>query len=175
MSSPVAFEAKKIKNFQKIEFEGDINNKNSIYLYGLSDNGEPGFNIIKEIEIEGENFLINQGWIPNDLKSETFDLKKKKYFGITKQKPKKNYFKPNNDLAKNYWFKLDDIDLKKYTGKTFSPFIIFIQNGEQKDSFPIPKKISSDLPNNHLKYSLTWFSIAISILLIYLYFRKKNY
>ena len=41
--------------------------------------------IIKEIEIEGENFLINQGWIPNDLKSETFDLKKTKYFGITKQ------------------------------------------------------------------------------------------
>tara|TARA_A100001011_G_scaffold251646_1_gene259815 strand:- start:701 stop:1228 length:528 start_codon:yes stop_codon:yes gene_type:complete len=175
MSTPVAFETKKIKNFQKIEFKGDINNKNSIYLYGLSDNGEPGFNIIKEIEIEGENFLINQGWIPNDLKSEVFDLKKTKYLGITKQKPKKNYFKPNNDLPKNYWFKLDDIDLKKYTGKTFSPFIIFIQNGEQKDSFPIPKKISSDLPNNHLKYSLTWFSIAISILLIYLYFRKKNY
>ena len=81
----------------------------------------------------------------------------------------------NNDLSKNYWFKLDDIDLKKHTGKTFSPFIIFIQNGEQSNSFPIPKKISSDLPNNHLKYSLTWFSIAISILLIYLYFRKKNY
>ena len=87
------------------------------------------------------------------------------------------YNKVCNDTyeTKNYWFKLDDRDLKKHTGKTFSPFIIFIQNGEQTNSFPIPKKISSDLPNNHLKYSLTWFSIAISILLIYLYFRKKNY
>ena len=93
----------------------------------------------------------------------------------SKLKSSKNYFKPNNDLIKNYWFKLDDIDLKKHTGKTFSPFMIFIQNGEQTNSYPIPKKISSDLPNNHLKYSLTWFSIAISILLIYLYFRKKNY
>ena len=146
-----------------------------IYLYGLSDNGEPGFNIIKEVDIEGENFLINQGWIPRDLKGNSFDLKQSEYFGITKLKSSKNYFKPNNDLMKNYWFKLDDIDLKKHTGKTFSPFIIFIQNGEQTNSFPIPKKISSDLPNNHLKYSLTWFSIAISILLIYLYFRKKNY
>ncbi|NCW37112.1 MAG: SURF1 family protein, partial [Proteobacteria bacterium] len=25
------------------------------------------------------------------------------------------------------------------------------------------------------KYAITWFSLAISILLIYLYFRKKNY
>ena len=174
-NNPVKFEAQKIKNFQKIKLKGKIDNKNLIYLYGLSDNGEPGFNIIKEIDIKGENFLINQGWIPRDLKGESFDLKQSEYFGITKLKSKKNYFKPNNDLSKNYWFKLDDIDLKKHSGKTFSPFIIFIQNGEQKNSFPIPKKISSDLPNNHLKYSLTWFSIAISILLIYLYFRKKNY
>ena len=175
MNNPVKFEAQKIRNFQKIKFKGKINNKNLIYLYGLSDNGEPGFNIIKEVDIEGENFLINQGWIPRDLKGNSFDLKQSEYFGIAKLKSSKNYFKPNNDLIKNYWFKIDDIDLKKHTGKTFSPFIIFIQNGEQTNSFPIPKKISSDLPNNHLKYSLTWFSIAISILLIYLYFRKKNY
>ena len=68
MNDPVKFEAQKIKNFQKIEFKGKIDNENLIYLYGLSDNGEPGFNIIKEIDIEGENFLINQGWIPRDLK-----------------------------------------------------------------------------------------------------------
>ena len=115
MNNPVKFEAQKIRNFQKIKFKGKINNKNLIYLYGLSDNGEPGFNIIKEVDIEGENFLINQGWIPRDLKGNSFDLKQSEYFGITKLKSSKNYFKPNNDLPKNYWFKLDDIDLKKYT------------------------------------------------------------
>ena len=126
MNDPVKFESKKIKNFQKIKFDGKIDNENLIYLYGLSDNGEPGFNIIKEIDIDGENFLINQGWIPRDLKGGSFDLKQSEHFGITKLKSKKNYFKPDNDLPKNYWFKLDDIDLKKRTGKTFSPFIIFI-------------------------------------------------
>ena len=45
MNDPVKFEAQKIKNFQKIEFKGKIDNKNLIYLYGLSDNEEPGFNI----------------------------------------------------------------------------------------------------------------------------------
>ena len=61
MNNPVKFEARKIKNLQKIKFKGKIDNKNLIYLYGLSDNGEPGFNIIKEVDIEGKNFLINQG------------------------------------------------------------------------------------------------------------------
>ena len=54
MNDPVKFEAQKIKNFQKIEFKGKIDNENLIYLYGLSDNGEPGFNIIKEI-VESSN------------------------------------------------------------------------------------------------------------------------
>ncbi|NCX65587.1 MAG: SURF1 family protein, partial [Proteobacteria bacterium] len=40
---------------------------------------------------------------------------------------------------------------------------------------PLPVKISADISNNHKKYAITWFSLAISILLIYLYFRKKNY
>ena len=37
-----------------------------------------------------------------------------------------------------------------------------------------PKKISIDLPNNHLKYAITWYSISISILFYFLYFRKTQ-
>ena len=95
MNNPVKFEAQKIRNFQKIKFKGKINNKNLIYLYGLSDNGEPGFNIIKEVDIEGENFLINQGWIPRDLKGNSFDLKQSEYFGITKLKSCLLYTSPS--------------------------------------------------------------------------------
>ena len=38
---------------------------------------------------------------------------------------------------------------------------------------PEPKVITANISNNHKKYAITWFSMAISILLIYLYFRKK--
>ena len=97
-----------------------------------------------------------------------------KFRGILKLKSKFNYFKPENDIQENYWFTLKDEDLTKFTGLSFSPYIIFEIN-ESNDSFPIPKNIEANLSNNHLKYSLTWFSLAISIFLIYLYFRKKNY
>ena len=39
----------------------------------------------------------------------------------------------------------------------------------------LAKKITANISNNHKKYAITWFSLAISILLLYLYFRKKNY
>jgi len=46
-------------------------------------------------------------------------------------------------------------------------------NGDYK--IPKPKVITAKISNNHKKYAITWFSMAISILFIYLYFRKKNY
>ena len=50
--------------------------------------------------------------------------------------------------------------------------MIYLENPEI--STPHPKKITVEVPNNHLKYAITWYSIAISILLYYLYFRKKK-
>ena len=51
--------------------------------------------------------------------------------------------------------------------------MIFLE--KPKNKVPIPKKISVDVPNNHLKYAITWYSIAISILFYYLYFRRKKW
>ena len=74
------------------------------------------------------------------MKGNSFDLRQSEYFGITKLKSSKNYFKPNNDLTKNYWFKLDDIDLKKHTGKTFSPFIFLFKMENKQTLFQYQKK-----------------------------------
>ena len=89
-----------------------------------------------------------------------------------KTQSKANSFKPKNDIEKNYWFTLNRDDIFKYTGKKFSKYIIYL-NGDY--SLPKPKVITAKISNNHKKYAITWFSMAISILLIYLYFRKKNY
>ena len=92
--------------------------------------------------------------------------------GTLKTQSKANSFKPKNDIEKNYWFTLNRDDIFKYTGKKFSKYIIYL-NGDY--SLPKPKVITAKISNNHKKYAITWFSMAISILLIYLYFRKKNY
>ena len=69
------------------------------------------------------------------------------------------------------------IILEKYKDKIKSELATYVLENTRKNrlNFPNPKKITANISNNHLKYSLTWFSLAISIFLIYLYFRKKNY
>ena len=171
---PVELAQSKKENFLKIKTSGFIDFDKQIYLYNLNESGTPGFEVINPITIGDENFLINRGWIPFEKKGtqeiNVFD--QKNIIGTLRLQGRKNIFKPDNDLDENYWFSLNREDILKFTGKNFSKYIIYLDGNYQ---LPRPKKITANISNNHQKYAITWFSLALSILLLYLYFRKKNY
>ena len=172
--NPVELSKSNNKNYLRIKTSGTVDFNKQIYLYNLNNSGKPGFEVINPILIGNENYLINRGWIPFDKKdkAEINLINTNHIIGTLKKQSKANSFKPENDIEKNYWFTLDRDDIFSYTGKKFSKYIIYI-NGDYKT--PEPKVITANISNNHKKYAITWFSMAISILLIYLYFRKKNY
>ncbi len=166
--------AKPPEDYLKIQTSGVIDFDKQIYLYSLNEKGVPGFNVINPIMINNKNFLLNRGWIPFDKKStkeiDVFDHKI--ILGTLKKQTKANRFKPVNDIKGNYWFTLDRNDVFKYTNKNFSPFIIYLNNNLE---LPKPKIITINIPNSHKKYAITWFSLALSIFLFYLYVRKNAY
>ena len=173
-NNPVEFSKVDKKNYLRIKTSGIVDFNKQIYLYNLNESGKPGFEVINPIIINNENYLINRGWIPFDKKDkpEINLINERNIIGTLKLQHKASTFKPENDINKNYWFTLNREDIFKYTGKKFSDYIIYL-NGDYK--LPKPKVITANISNNHKKYAITWFSMAISILLIYLYFRKKNY
>ena len=171
---PVELTQSNKKNYLKIKTSGSIDLDKQIYLYNLNDTGTPGLEVINPIFIDNENYLINRGWIPFEKKNsqEINFFDENNIIGTIKLQGRKNIFKPDNDIEENYWFSLNREDLLKFTGKAFSKYIIYLNGNYQ---LPKPKKITANISNNHKKYAITWFSLAISILLLYLYFRKKNY
>ena len=173
-NSPVELSKNNLENYLKIKTKGSINFEKQIYLYNLNEEGTPGFEVINPLKADNTNFLLNRGWIPFNKKGtkEIFEFDKDNIIGTLKLQGRKNIFKPENDIDKNYWFSLDRQDILKFTGQEYSQYIIYL-DGNYK--FPKPKKITANISNNHKKYAITWFSLAISILLLYLYFRKKNY
>ena len=171
---PVELKNVEKKNYLRIKTSGQIDFEKQIYLYNLNETGKPGFEVINPIKIGNEDYLINRGWIPFDKKNkpEINIIDQKNIIGTLMLQSKSSSFKPKNEIDKNYWFTLDREDILKFTGRNFSKYIIYL-NGSYEN--PRPKLITAKISNNHKKYAITWFSMAISILLIYLYFRKKNY
>ena len=173
-NDPVELSNIEKKNYLRIKTSGEIDFDNQIYLYNLNDAGKPGFEVINPIKIGDENYLINRGWIPFEKKDlpEINLVDQNQIIGTLMLQTKASSFKPENDIQNNYWFTLNREDILRFTGRNFSEYVIYL-NGEYK--IPKPRVITTKISNNHKKYAITWFSMAISILLIYLYFRKKNY
>jgi surfeit locus 1 family protein len=176
LKSPAINYSNKIEsNYQRISVNGEYNFEKQIYLYSLNEKGEPGYDVITPFKtVDLENILVNRGWIKTVQKNKNEINKNtsKKIQGLLRKNVKKNIFKPNNEIEKNIWFSINLIDVKKFTGKTFNDYILYLE--DEKINTPKPKKITIDLPNNHLKYAITWYSISISIFAYFLYFRKKN-
>ena len=174
-SEPVFYSNTNIKNYQKVKFSGIFDFEKQIYLYSLNNKGKPGYDIITPLKINSnEILLINRGWIQKDRKGNKNinKVKSNSYEGILKKITKPNPFKPDNDIENNIWYSLKLTDLENFTGYKLSNFVLFLQNSQ--NNLVENKIVSPDLPNNHLKYAITWYSVALSILIYFLYFRKKQ-
>ena len=176
-SSPIEYSNSIKKNYQRVSAKGKFNFDEQIYLYSLNDNGKPGYDVITPFRTnKNENVLVNRGWIKKELKNNPTINKniedEQKIIGLLRKIYKPNIFKPDNDLKNNIWFSINLEDLKATSGERFNEFVIFLEDNQAKT--PIPRKISIDVPNNHLKYAITWYAISISIIFYYLYFRRKK-
>jgi len=173
-STPIQYSQNINKNYQRVTLVGKYNFKNQIYLYNLNEKGQPGFDVITPFEtLNKENVLINRGWIKKEFKNNSaINSSSANIKGLLKESNRKNIFTPNNDLKENIWFSINLNEIQKMTGKKFNKFIVYLE--DEKIDTPKPKEITIDLPNNHLKYAITWYSISISILFYFLYFRKKQ-
>ena len=176
-SNPIEYSNSIKKNYQRVTAEGKFDYDKQIYLYSLNDSGKPGYDVVTPFRTnKNDNVLINRGWIVKELKDNpSINIKtasEKKITGLLRQVYKPNIFKPDNDIQNNIWFSINLEDLKEATGEQFSEFVIFLEDNQAK--IPLPKKISIDVPNNHLKYAITWYAISISIIFYYLYFRRKK-
>jgi len=173
-SNPIPYTQSIKTNYQRVTLVGQYHFENQIYLYSLNSKGQPGFDVITPFETKNkENVLINRGWIKKEFKNNSkINYVSGNITGMLRQANRKNFFTPINNINENIWFAVNLNDVQKITGKKFNKFIVYLE--DKKIIVPKPKKITIDVPNNHLKYAITWYLISISIFFYYLYFRKKN-
>ena len=73
----------------------------------------------------------------------------------------------------NHWFWVDIKSFGKYHDLNLQPFVIWEIGKDNCFKF---KEKNINLRNNHLEYTITWFSLAVIIgFMTYLYSKKKMY
>ena len=69
-------------------------------------------------------------------------------------------FTPSNDLEANIWFARDVPSLAAHLNA--EPILLVLRESsfDKDDATPLPKMVAN-IPNNHLNYAITWFSLAL--------------
>ena len=163
-------------SYLRVRVDGRFDNGKERYLYALSD-GTPGWHVITPLETpEGEAVLVDRGFVPNAFKEPSSRAQGEisddvAVTGLARNADSQGLFIPDNELAENRWFWRDLGAMSKSMfpagAPVVAPFILEAERSDIPGGWPLGGQTRLDLPNNHLQYALTWFLLALCIVVIY--------
>ena len=139
--------------------------------------GSSGFFVYTPLRTDGgEVLFVNRGFVPYDLKSPAKrpDSLPKGHVvltGLARDAPpeKPSSMVPDNDVAGNIFYWKDLKTMASSTGLSGARLVPFFVDADRMPGpprLPIGGVTVVDLPNDHLQYAITWYGLALVLVLV---------
>ena len=128
-------------------------------LSGLKEQGT-GFEIISAFETsDGRRILLDRGFVPEAQKDAARPPVELTVTGNLEWPNEADTYTPEPDMSANLWFARNVPDMAASL-KT-DPILVVIRtaDGDAQGILPMPVD-TTGIPNDHLNYAITWFSLA---------------
>jgi surfeit locus 1 family protein len=162
--------------FLRVRLAGVLHTSAEFHYYNVIE-GQLGWQVISPLVTDdGTTVLLDRGFVPDRLKdprtrSTTPQPVNVSLTGRIRLPDERGTFTPNNNLQANQWY-WRDIDSMASTlpaaqRATVAPF--FVQAEAESLPGEWPRSQSAiPVPNDrHLSYALTWFGLALTLVLVY--------
>lgn len=168
--------------FRRVQVEGRFHHDKEIHLYAASSKGKPGYLIITPLERPGGNFVFfNRGWVPLDKRNP--ETRKEgqvegsvTLLGMGRKPWKQNTFVADNEPDANIWFYGDLDGMAKFHGIVhYAPLFLEADTTPNPGGLPIGGQSRVKISNDHLSYALTWFSLAVALLIVYGFYAAEQF
>ena len=172
----LAQEGRKL-SYIPVRAEGRFHHTKERYLYALSDEGKAGWHVITPLEtVDGDVVLVDRGFVPDALRDPSTRALGQieevvTVTGLARTSEEPSVFIPDNDSGANQWFSRDLPAMARsiFPGGTVlvAPFFLEARESEVPGGWPQGGQTRLRLVNNHLQYTLTWFGLALCLVVIY--------
>jgi surfeit locus 1 family protein len=110
--------------------------------------------------------VVNRGFVPEGRQDQrTRPSGVVDIVGVLRWPEPRGTFTPQDDPAKGLWFAHDPAAMagaKKWG--TIAPFYVDQEGPQPAGGLPKAGPLKPSLPNNHLQYAVTWYGLALVIL-----------
>ncbi len=133
----------------------------------------PGYRMISILDMGGRQVLLDRGFLRLEKPSNLTDEQKITVTGNLHWPDEVDGFTPDPDLKTGLWFARDVSAMAAALGT--EPVLIIARkiDGGPFATTPLPVGIEG-IPNDHLNYAITWFSLAAVWLLMTGYYLRRN-
>ena len=179
---------RKKNEFMPVHIYGRFDYNHELFLQNRIYEKQAGVHLLTPFiitDINGNNdvnkvILVDRGWLPFEKTDQSFRKDSQinniiRLDGIIRFPIGQTSFVPDNLAVKNQWYFIDLAEISHHTGYELTDYYIMANDYDDIDQLPIGGRWQINLPNNHLEYAITWYSLAFILLVIFIiYHRKKD-
>jgi surfeit locus 1 family protein len=138
-----------------------------------------GYKVIAPMRLTGTAVvLVDRGWVPEEKRTPATRLRGQieapiSVRGLLKPAASPGMFTPEPNLVEHIWYVHDIAAIAAAYGLKPAT-LLYLEASTPVPSGPVPISQTPEIANNHLLYTLTWFSLAIVLAVIYFVFHHSR-
>lgn len=172
-------------DYRRVTVTGTFMHDDEMVLTGRTHRGRAGVHLVTPLRrsdphAAGEIVLVNRGWVPAERRApasrpDSLVAGEVQVEGIAKVPPPRGWMQPDNEPHENLWFWTDLPAMAAYARiPDVAPVVIEVGGAAAPGTLPVGGGTTIDIPNNHLQYAFTWFSLAAALVAIYILYHLRE-
>jgi surfeit locus 1 family protein len=168
-----------LKLYTKIQLVGTFVPDNDILLYGRRSSSpeKDGYYLLSAFKAHnGQIYLVSRGWFAQSAKKSFLvpNNGQETIEAIVLPGEKKQFMVPKND--NNLWFTIDLDMARSNLGVNETRYYLMQIHPKNLPKEFTPHRISklTQIRNDHLEYALTWYSLAIGVIIMFVINCKRK-
>jgi surfeit locus 1 family protein len=165
--------------YRHVTFTGTFDDGKEALVYAAAsafrpDVSGPGYWVFTPARLaDGGVVMVNRGFVPQDLVNPAIRPGGHlsgpiQIIGTLRWPDSRSWFSPSDDPAHNLWFLRDPASIAAAKGlKDVAPFYVEQESPVPPGGFPQPGKLEIRLRNEHLQYVVTWYGLALVLVVVF--------
>jgi surfeit locus 1 family protein len=151
-----------------------------VLRYGVErQQGRPGHDVLQLARLaDGRALVVNRGWLAEDAPPVATPAGEVTLTGPVRwiADLERRWPTPANDAPANRWYWYDQDALADAFGAEVLPVVLVSSERvlPAGPAVPVPQSMAVNLPNNHLGYAITWYGLAVALIVIYALYGLKR-